>query len=345
MYIQPLTALLAAALLLGSCTTQDDNRPQTLGEPASLSVQVNVAPQTRNAVTGTAFSHSSRINIILQDAGVTAKYQGISQPYEFQKQTDSDPGAWVPTEAEGLKVSDPAEVYAHYPAVLTASEATLSSDKKTLTVALPASRDFGDINTSSTFESFFLAVNKSTPGEAKEVFICADDADYMAGRGTQVSTVVGESKATTISMKHLMAMVVVYVKRNAALPDNPDVKRISISNTTGGPSPLKQGAFSMTDNTFTPNTTAAVYTRTMSGFPVDQVYYAMMVYPSVMAEGDVQMELVADQTTYTMEMPAKTWLAGHVYLYNVEISTNTAQLKGVSVEEWPAWIDKPFELE
>lgn len=335
-----------AIFSVAACSKEPAAQPNVqIGASTPLRVVVDVIPQTRNVVAGTSFSSGSRINIILQDVGVTTKYQGVSQSYEFQQRTASVPGTWGPATGQGLLISDPANVYAHYPAVLTASEASLSSDKKTLNVALPASRDFGDMNNSSTFDWFYMAVDKGTPATAKEIFICAADADYMTGQGTPVSTVIGETKATIISMTHLMAMVVVCVKRSASLANRPDVKRITISNTTAGTSPLKQGSFSVLTNIFSPNTIPAIYTRTMTGFPVDKVCYAMMVYPAQMIAGDVQMELVVDKTKFTIAMPLKTWLAGHVYLYNVEISTNEAQIQGVQMEEWPEWIDKPFELE
>lgn len=345
-HITTSTAVLTTVLLFAACSKEPAALPEVQpGDPTALRVAVEVTPQTRNVVAGTAFSHGSRINIILQDAGVTNRYQGVSQPYEFQKLGDTDPGVWVPSETQGLLISDPANVYAHYPAVLTGSEATISSDKKTLTVALPASRDFGDLNTSSTFESFYMAVDKSITTTPMEIFICTEESDYMTGQGTPVSTIVGQTKETTIAMTHLMAMVVVNVKRHPSLSDVPDIKRITIRNTPTGTAPLKQGAFSLLTNVFTPNTTPAEYTRTMTGFPVDLVYYALLVYPAAMVIGDVQMELVANNIKFTMAMPTKAWLAGHVYLYNVEISANQAQIQGVQVEEWPAWIDKPFELE
>lgn len=340
-------AVLAAALLLASCSKEVGNggaEPSVPVAPALLGISVAVTPQSRSVVTGTAFKHGSRINIIMQDAGATTIYRGLSQPYEFQKLTDADPGTWVPTAAEGLLVSDPANVYAHYPAVLAVSEAVLSSDKKTLTLALPAARDFGDINTSSSFESFYMKLKADDP-DPTEIFVCTDDTDYMTGQGTQVSTLQGGSKQTAVSMQHALAMVIVYVKRAAGTSDLPDVRGITIQNKAGGAAPLKQGSFLLADNSFTANSAEAGYTRTMSGFPVDVVRYALLVYPAAMEKGAAEMILTTDGAAYTMDMPAKTWTSGRVYIYNVEISANEAQIGGVTITDWPEWTDKPFELE
>lgn len=334
----------AAALLLASCSKENGGNiePPITGEPAPLGVSVAVTPQTRSVVTGTEFAHGSLINIILHDAdGGTSTYNGISMPYMFQKLT-ADPGVWIPTETEGLLVSDPADVYAHVPADLP-DYVTLGADKKSLDVTLPATMDFGNINTSNAFESFYLKL-RTTDADATEIFVCRDDADLMTGKGTQVSTASDGTKETVIGMKHALAMVVVYIKRAAGLTDNPDVRGIAIRNKAAG-GPLKQGSVALEDNAFTPNAIDAGYARTMSGFPVDVVRYAMLVNPSTMAAKEVEMVLTTDGASYTMPMPAKTWASGKVYIYNIEISANEAQIGDVLLTDWPEWTEKPFELD
>lgn len=301
-----------------------------------------VAPQTRSVVTGSAFNHQSRIAVVLQDAGSTTTYGGISMPYQLSKPTEAT-GVWVATQSPGLLVTaDPADVTAHYPAVLSPALATLSADKKALNVTLPASLDFGAIATSTSIESFFIKLRPADTNPT-EIFICRNDVDLMTGVGTQVLIT---QKETSIIMQHALSMVVVYVKRAAGTTDSPDVRQITIRNKAGASSaPLTQGSFALADNSFTPNTTPASYTRTMSGFAINQAHYAFLVYPSTITAGETEMVLKTDQAEFVMPMPAKTWASGTVYIYNVEISPNEAQLVDITLADWPAWTEKNLDLE
>ena len=338
--------VLIATTLLAGCNKvamePTDNNTSALLE---LNVGIGAVESRAAAVSGTQFARESQINVVLTDYnGGNTDYNNASGVYVYKDQTGTG-GLWLPVDSEKplLLKNQGAKVWAHYPAKLP-SGASFNITAKTLTPANVETKAYGDLMAGeyNSDNSFWFSFKS---GEAKrEVFMADGETDYMYGSMTNTEAVTSVKKTAQIKMEHCLSIVVLHIFKsdNNTAPCN--ITKLTIRNTTSSTT-LKSGVFSITTGALTAGT-ATKYIRTMNNFPIsEELNFGMMLYPATIANGEVEVEIVADGQQYILPITACSWQSGFVNLYNIRLTPVSAELVDmVTVVDWGGGSDKEFDL-
>lgn len=164
--------------------------------------------------------------------------------------------------------------------------------------------------------------------------------DYMWGKSTN-QVCVGETDAI-IPMKHALSQFVVRLKvspeyHNDGVLTSAKLKSTAAKFGINGTMNLNNNGkitFSPTETelSWAPNTVIPV-----TGQPA--VDFAAAVYPMTLKTGEVTLEVVIDNFTYTYSIPQITWEAGKRYIYSITMQSNSVEIGGengqsITIEDW-----------
>lgn len=302
-----------AALTIGaaSCSNDDEVSNAMAGSEQELQIKVgiNQTANTRAGITAADFVDDSAIGLyIYKGTDFSTAYPTIKPHKTKNAHYKKVGGHWtVGTEKQGIVLSDEVgTVYAYYPY----AEGNDSNEAGVIPVQVNATQGTG------------------LSDGSKDV---KEQADYMWA--TKVPSVSNATKQINLAMNHALTMLS-FKFFKGDYPGAGLVSSIKVMNKAG--EKFKTGAATMNlndgkltvtgakgDVTLTPNEVLAVEKGTQ---PEANKVARMLVYPiETLAQGDLQVQIVLDGKTYTLELPAKTpdsqkYLAGKNYTYSFNLA-------------------------
>jgi hypothetical protein len=302
---------LAAALLAGC--SNNETASTTGAKELGMTVKVGSSSATRSLTD--AFSANDKIGVFITGTGYTSKLAAYTL----------NAGVWNSPALEADKVyltSQAATVYSFFP-----STAMCDMAGKTITTTTNASDDFAA--TAATDFMYGLGYNSTTYSLAQASSLSAAAAKpdlYFFHALTKVSFVV--NKASTYP----------------ASTDAGKLTQVQLTKSTG--KFALQGTTSLTDGTFTPTTTAAQLTSTLTLTAPSSVNinaYSATASTTVSAFGlfapcadlsDVTLSLTIDGKVLSTVLPTAAWAKGKNYIYTITVSGTELQIGTVQIISW-----------
>lgn len=192
----------------------------------------------------------------------------------------------------------------------------------------------------------YYPYNKSvTDGKRVPVSIEGDNAniDYMYGYTEQPVSVLNPN--AMINMKHAMSQFVIRMKPSGDYHDGGStpgkLTNITIKSKAGASVLYKTGELDVT----TGNIKGLTSSQSISWIPnimleeSENHDYCATIFPKVVAQGELVVELTIDGAKYTFDIPAVQWNKGYRYIYAFSLKANDVVIggedgSGVTIEPW-----------
>lgn len=303
-----------STLSMTSCSNEE-NIVDNTNQNTTLEINPTIASAmqtSRAGVTSSAFTNGEVIGLyIYRGDGITSatEYADVTGLNTKNVPYTETTGKWMA--ANKIILSNViGKVYAYYP-----HESTYDgNDGKTIPVSVSASQGTGQSDG-----------KKDANGQI----------DYMWA--TPVENVSNKTSSILLQMNHALAKLTFKFVQSSGEDTYPGVGQVTsieLKNASEK-SAIKNGNATMNIGNGALNLTSAIAgsvkvsgitTATLMDVTAPESLPSMLVYPGTIAAEDAILTVVVDGTSYTVKVPAQTYLAGKNYVY-------TFTLKGTGLSE------------
>lgn len=307
--------ILAAMMAMSCACTNEVEELSTKQEDSSLKIATYIANSegTRSSdgfVSKTQFKSNDEIGLFLYKGTWGTSYVGISAQNNKSKFKGS---SWEQATPYYLN-ADQAHVWAYYP-----YNQSVTDGKK-----IPVSIEGDNANT-----------------------------DYMYGQTKQTVSVL--NTVAEIPMKHAMSQFIIRMKpspdyhNSGSTPGK--LTNVTVKSKAGSSVLFKTGELDITTGTITGKTSS----QSLSWTPnilletSENHDYCATIFPKVVAQNELVVELTIDGAKYTFDIPAIQWNKGYRYIYAFEMKANDVVIGGedgsnVTIEPWKDSAQNDVEL-
>jgi hypothetical protein len=310
--------------LFTSCSSKDVESLTGTTDKNELGVAVSISGKelTRAAATGsldgTSFANNTQIGVFVTGTGYTAKIA----PYTL----NAIGTAWDAPSADADKIflsGNDATVFGFYPY---------------------------DANTDVALSTQLMSV--SVPASYLK-FDASESVDYMYSTNPVVTNkTAGTSNMATLSFSHALCKVSFIINKGSSYPAGSASGVLSkLVMTAGSAIFANKGMVSLTGGAFTPSTTVADLSSTITLAPVlanyknineynattpsTTVTASTLVAPCSTLAGTVTLGLTIDgHNMTTATIPSTAWVAGKSYIYTVTVSGTNLIINSVTINPW-----------
>lgn len=302
-----------AAMMAMSCACTNQVEDLAKQEDSTLKVTTYIANEGTRSQSGfvpkTQFKTNDKMGLFLYKETWGSSYVGISK----QNNLSTYNGKWSQETPYYLN-ADNAHVWAYYP-----YDQTVTDGKK-----VPVSIEGNNANT-----------------------------DYMYGQTKKQVSVL--NSVAEIQMKHAMSQFVIRMKpspdyhNSGSTPGK--LTNITIKSKTGSSVLYKTGELDITTGIITGKTSS----QSLSWVPNIMLEsnqnhdYCATIFPKVVAQNELVVEITVDAAKYTFDIPAIQWQKGYRYIYAFQMKSNGVVIGGtdgsnVTIESWKDSAQNDVEL-
>jgi len=316
-----------ASALLTSCSNKDVESITGATNKNELGVAVNISGKdiTRAGATGSldgaSFADGTSIGVFVTGAGYAAKIA----PYTLSGTSWGSPAA----DADKIYLTgQSATVYGFYP---YDANTDIVMDTKLMTVSVPASYTN---------------------------YMATQAVDYMYAANVTASNISTTTCKASLVFHHALCKVSFIINKGSSYPAGTTSGVLSkLVMTAGSTIFANKGTVSLTGGAFTPSTTPADLSSTITLQPSLVAYKNInefnataltiviantLVAPCATLAGAVTLGLTIDgRNMATATIPSTTWIAGKNYIYTVTVSGTELIVNSVAITPW---IDNSSDL-
>ncbi|QIU92888.1 fimbrillin family protein [Bacteroides faecium] len=184
----------------------------------------------------------------------------------------------------------------------------------------------------ATIYAYYPYNEKATIGKSTFVNITPNvyeaiggQADYLYGQGEADATY----PTAKITFKHALARITFAIKRDKNDAGNGVLNKITLRNALGKKTISTTGTMDITTGTITPNVKENASVILSTNYTLNnstEQKVDILVIPTEITEGDVELVLTIDEGLYVIKMPATKWEKGQQYTYPIIINRTDAHM-------------------